>query len=79
MKNVLGSPVDFCFALVLSGPSNRERVCDIKEGTCPPVANECVNGAQKNIFFLLWQCSFNTHYVTASFRHKRKGSSPSRF
>lgn len=32
------------------------------------VNRECVDRAYKNIFFLLLQFSFNTHYVISSFR-----------
>lgn len=81
MKNVLGSPTDFCFAIVLRcSPSNQRGLGYSEGGTILPVAGECVNSecvnrAYKNIFFLLLQFSFNTHYVIASFRLKRNQSS----
>lgn len=59
VKNVLGIPTGFCFAIVLRcSPFNQRGLGYSEGGTFPPVAGECVNSqcvsrAYKNIFFFV--------------------------
>lgn len=66
VKNVLGSPTNSALPLYPDEAHPTARGACPEEEAHPPMANEYLNGAHKNIFLLLLLFSLNSHYVIAN-------------